>query len=227
MTEDAAVATNRAVPGAPRRNAWAAARAIFSGLAGVLLGLSLSAAVFLFFATRFLNWNVVTVETGSMEPRIKVGDIAVSRPVSMDTVKAGDIIYFREPNTGVPFVHRVLGINTITTTARDPQGNFVGQTTEFRYRTKGDANASPDPYEITAAQFGGRVWFTIPTYGLLNGQVSLQLMLLIAAGVFGVIWVSWEFFAIGRSTGKKQRRRRRKRLSPAPTEAPSTETGPD
>lgn len=209
-----------------------AVRAAVSAVGGILFGLTVSASIFLILATAFLNWHVLTLATGSMEPHYAKGDIVITRPVSMAKVKEGDVVFFKEVNTNAPFVHRVAGINTITSNLTDGDtGAFIGQTTEYRFITKGDANTNPDQGEVTYDRYMGKVWIDIPTYGLLAGNAPVQLIFLAAAGVFGALWAGWEI--LNRRGSSTKRRRRRKSASAkrasnmtAPTTTPSESEEP-
>ena len=92
---------------------------------------------------------------------MKVGDVALTRPVDPGDLRVGDVVRFREGNT--PILHRLIKIE------RSPQGRL--------FVTQGDANNAPDP-PIIAEQIEGKVVFTIPEAGwvpITLGRIFQQL----------------------------------------------------
>jgi signal peptidase I len=176
---------------------------------GTLMGLSLGAAVVIIVATNFFDYNILTVESGSMTPAIKKGDVVVTRPVAMKDIREGDVIYFREGNTGLPFVHRVIAIRRLVLTQQNQAGEITGQRVEYAFTTKGDANAAPDGPEVGPREYLGKVWFELPTFGILGGAIPVQWLLIGFAGLVGVAWGAWEVLHRRRAPGRAGPARRR------------------
>ncbi|MCE4609579.1 MAG: signal peptidase I [Desulfurococcales archaeon] len=104
------------------------------------------------------GYRAYVVVTGSMEPTLNIGDLVVVSPKS--SYETGDIISF--DYNGVIITHRIYSVlddNTI--------------------RTKGDANAEPDPYVITSDIVIGALKLRIPVIGwiiiLLNWNIYSRL----------------------------------------------------
>ncbi len=98
------------------------------------------------------NYKIFVVQSGSMEPKIKMGSIVVVKPAQ--DYKIGDIITFGPYNkTKAPTTHRIFEIKLVN-----------GQP---RYITKGDANNAPDQREITMREIIGKVLFSLPFLGYL------------------------------------------------------------
>lgn len=118
----------------------------------VCVGL-LSIGVFLAavaLAPRLLGWNGTTVATGSMEPRISVGDMALTSPIDPDELVAGQVIGFEDP-AGLsqdPILHRIIEVNE--------DGTFT---------TKGDANESPDSTPVPPENVIGIGRILVPAVG--------------------------------------------------------------
>ncbi len=111
-------------------------------LAGAIFGIALGLACVSVIATQFMGYRLLTVNSESMAPALEKGDIAVIKPADMPDIKEGDIVYVSTA-AGLPVVHRVAAINRIISTLHDGEtGKVLGQSTEFRFRTKGDANAT-------------------------------------------------------------------------------------
>lgn len=92
------------------------------------------------------NIEIFSIQSGSMEPTIHVGSLAISKP--MGTYEANDIIAF-QPNGEDIITHRILEISYTT-------GKVV---------TKGDANEESDKETITPAKIKGKIIFWLPLAG--------------------------------------------------------------
>lgn len=118
---------------------------IFLGFLGVI-GLFLIVSVFPVSE----NFKILVVLSGSMNPAIKTGSIAVVKPVN--DYKISDIITFGPMNkTKTPTTHRIYDIKI-------QNGTPI-------YITKGDANNAPDTREIQPREIIGKVLFSIPYLG--------------------------------------------------------------
>lgn len=96
------------------------------------------------------NIKFMTVLSGSMEPKIKMGSIVMVKP--MDDYKINDVISFGEiTRTKAPTTHRIYDMKV--------QGG------EPIYITKGDANNAPDQREITKRDIIGKVLLSVPFVG--------------------------------------------------------------
>jgi signal peptidase len=113
-----------------------------------------------------------------MVPTLRIGSVAVDRPVAASSVRVGDVITFSDPYVPNRLVtHRVVRIfHTRKGTA---------------YRTKGDANSSRDPWTIRLPDRVGRVQFSVPVVGYVlwyahtrevrTALIALAAMLILAA----------------------------------------------
>ena len=70
------------------------------------------------------------VVSGSMQPAVMVGDIAITWPVDSAEIQVGDVILYQTGQTAVPILHRVIEIN-----------EYNGR---YNAITKGDANEASD-----------------------------------------------------------------------------------
>ena len=97
-------------------------------------------------------YYLLGIATGSMEPKIHVGDAILAHKVKDDNeVNVGDIIVY--DNDGRKIVHRVFSKET------NEEGNIV-------YVTKGDANGSDDGNNLLIGDIEGKVLVTIPYIGM-------------------------------------------------------------
>lgn len=121
-----------------------------------------------------LGYAPVVVYSGSMEPRIPVGSLAVTKAVPALNIEVGDVITFADPYVAHKLVtHRVVQI--VERPNRAPA-----------YRTKGDANTVRDPWLVALPNDVGRFEFAVPWvgYGLVYArtrEVRTLVILLVAA----------------------------------------------
>lgn len=90
-------------------------------------------------------YKLIGIQTGSMSPKIKIGDaVVVDKKCNRDELKEGDIVAYLN-NDGLVIVHRIIKINSDKT--------FI---------TKGDYNNVADSEYVRKEQVQGKVKFKIP-----------------------------------------------------------------
>jgi signal peptidase I len=161
------------------RSLRAVMRTTVTLLAGVIV-----VTVFAYAALLVAGFRPVAVYSGSMVPALRVGSIAIDRPVPASSVRVGDVITFEDPYvSGRLVTHRVVRI------FHTSKGSA--------YRTKGDANPSRDPWTIRLPGHVGRVQFSIPGAGYVlwyahTREVRTALIafaaVLLLAGLLRRIW---------------------------------------
>jgi signal peptidase I len=140
-----------AVPARARRLLGLTANVTLTGAALVVVG-----ALVVSLMPRLLGFSPVVVYGGSMADSVPIGSIAVTEEVSPADVGVGDVIVFHPPTTSPnssTLMHRVVSV-------REEDGQRL-------LRTKGDANATPDPWEIGIEGRGSRVVYSVPYVGYL------------------------------------------------------------
>lgn len=142
---------------------------LISALLVLLVGAALAATV----GPLFLPYRTYAVLSGSMAPGIPVGALVIDRPASPRQLRPGDVVTFGRPDRpGELVTHRITQI--------EPTGP-----TGISYRTKGDANNSPDPWLVAAAATNWRVAATLPLVGYALGFLRTpigQLLTLVLPG---------------------------------------------
>ena len=93
----------------------------------------------------------VAVLSGSMEPALRVGDIAVTRAADPSTVKVGDVVTYR--STSGLVTHRIISVQEAA------NGRM--------FRLKGDANETADPDPVADTKIVAKVVYSIPRIGFL------------------------------------------------------------
>lgn len=137
-----------------------------------LLWLSLFALLLLLAGPRVLPFKTYAVMSGSMEPTIHVGSLVVLEPANSTDLRVGDVITFDPPGYGSELVtHRIVSV----------EAGADGPV----FQTKGDANATPDAWQIQAAGRGYRVLFSVPYLGWITGAMLGKLVLLVVLTLVG------------------------------------------
>jgi signal peptidase I len=159
-------------------------RHIVRGTATLIMGVAVLAAV----AAGLLVWagyRPQPVLSGSMEPALPVGSLAIAKAVPASTIEKGDVITFARPGTrGETITHRVVAIT---------EGR------ERRFTTRGDANPSRDPWQVQLPGQVGEHVATVPHAGyaaMLAGRGDVRaalvafLTLLLMVSAVRAIWRS-------------------------------------
>ncbi len=110
----------------------------------------------------FKNFVVLS---GSMEPKLKIGDIIIVRETQK--IKEGDIISFKEKNSVV--THRIIKI--------------INEDGEEFFQTKGDANSAIDIDLVKRDAIEGKYCFKIPFLGNLVLLLKNEMAVYIFGGI--------------------------------------------
>jgi signal peptidase len=130
-----------------------------SWLATLVLILIVAALGLGAWGVRTGDWQAHPVLSGSMEPVLPTGSIAIMHKTPTSELRVGDVITFREPaHQEILITHRIVSIT-------DENGRRV-------YETKGDANGVKDPWEVT-----------------LRGEVSYRLHQSVPYVGYAVAWL--------------------------------------
>jgi signal peptidase I len=159
-------ATERSRPG----RSGAGAAALLRGLVGLLALAAVGFAVALAGLPAAVGGSALTVLSPSMQPTLAPGDVVVVRPRPASQIGVGDVVTF---------------------TARDPQSvatrTVTHRVTEVLpgpvFRTKGDANATPDPLTVPAADVHGVLWYSVPLVGGLVGRLMTPAGAIVGVGL--------------------------------------------
>jgi len=115
----------------------------------------------------------------SMEPAIHIGSAIIVAPVGAADLRVGDVVSLRAGDDNALFTHRIVEV------VDRPDGRWI--------RTKGDANASPDPTLVHASAVVGRVQLAIPLAGYLIALLSIPTGVLfligLAATLLAAVWL--------------------------------------
>lgn len=95
------------------------------------------------------NIFIVTIATGSMEPNLNVGDIAIVKKEKVSNIKVGNILVYKKND--ITISHRVVEVKKI-------KGKKY-------FRTKGDNNSTEDAFLVNENEVKGIVKLKIPGIG--------------------------------------------------------------
>jgi signal peptidase I len=152
------------------RGGWTAlvisttARCLLTVLAGLLLWSLLPSLI---------GWHSTVVMSGSMQPKLKPGDVISVRPVSPATLRLGEILLVRDPDQPNQLrLHRLV--------ARRPDGMLV---------LRGDANKADDSTPVAPAAVRGVAVLRLPSIGdpVLWFHYDEVVALVVLGGVLGAL----------------------------------------
>jgi len=114
------------------------------------IAVSIISIILIWFSVGVFQVFPTVILTGSMEPVLYPGDVALIKKCDSKDVQIGDVVqYWTEQ---IFIIHRVIEIDEAT-------GEF---------RTKGDNNSAPDSKPVTPGQIKGKMVGRIPKLGILN-----------------------------------------------------------
>src|SRR5262245_4474256 len=122
--------------------------------------------------------QTVVIGGGSMSPAIPLGSAVVIASVDPASLARGDVVSLQVSDQKATFTHRIVDV------VDRPDGRWI--------RTKGDANAAPDPTLVPASAVIGRVEVAIPLMGYLIALLSLPVGVLFVVGLAATLLaIAW------------------------------------
>jgi signal peptidase len=131
-------------------------------------------SLILFALFIFIHYSprLIIIASSSMKPSLAPGDLALTTNVDPREIRVGDVIVYRK---AIPFssievvVHRVMEVKT---------DGYI-----YTFKTKGDANPKPDPWDVTPKEVFGKVFWVVPNVGWLLYYVRANLISIILMSV--------------------------------------------
>ena len=131
-------------------------------------------AVIALIPTVIPGFTSATITSGSMEPKLRPGDVVVAADHGDAVIAENTIVVFEDPARGDLVTHRIVGV--------DAHGDYI---------TKGDANAINDVTPIPPENVRGVGRWVVPYVGLPRVWLAdgrwLPLMLTLAVAAV-VLW---------------------------------------
>ena len=167
----------------------------------ILLLLLLIPAVFVVVTSRtekIFNIRSMVVLTGSMEPRLPVGSVIVTRPINIYNI--GDIVSFKN-DSDLTITHRIVeGF-------KDEKGVL--------YKVKGDANNTSDQDLVRLEQILGKEVLTLPYIGKIIGATKSPKGFISLIIVPAFVFIVLELIGIKNELEKEYRKKMLKELGVA------------
>ena len=137
-----------------------------------------AAALLAVTAPYVLGGRSYTVMSGSMEPRIKTGDVVGEEKIAPAEMRSGDIVTFQDPETtGRMITHRVRSVREVAGV--------------YSVVTKGDANTTLERWTIPADGHLGRVRYRVAHVGRLlvftRGPAGILMLVVLPALLLGAL----------------------------------------
>lgn len=143
-------------------------RAVAQALSWILAGVGIATVVFGGLALSGIT-NYAIVESGSMEPEIRTGDLIIELKADTHTLDVGDVVSVPSPITKKLVTHRIVEFEQVSNS-------------EFHLRLKGDANSAMDGETYVVSE---KVW----TPRLVIPGLGSALSLLMYPGT----WIAFAF----------------------------------
>ncbi len=118
------------------------------------LGFAMVSVTVVWLAAGILGVRPMLIASRSMEPRLKLGDVVLAKPILVEEARPGNVILFHS-DQGMT-VHRVIKVTKLD------GGKSV------RLTTKGDANNEADERPVDSGSMVGRIVFVVPKVGWLS-----------------------------------------------------------
>jgi signal peptidase I len=166
----------------------------------VVLFLAITVATMLLLPS-ILGFKRYVIESGSMEPAIKVGSVVYSKPADEGDLYVGDVItYEPPPDSGINrlVTHRLYSIQP-------------GADHRRIFRTKGDANSRPDPwtFHLESGQ-AAREELTVPYLGYVYLALSVPWVRLLIIVIPAILIIVITLVSLWRETGREVEEERRR-----------------
>jgi signal peptidase len=120
---------------------------VFAWTIAILVAVLLAAT----FIPTIFGLESLVVASGSMNPAMAVGSVAMTREVDARAISTGDIISYRHRGNAEATTHRVVAVKV--------------EGTQVIFTTKGDANTAPDPQPVVVDAKIHKVEYVVPAAG--------------------------------------------------------------
>lgn len=138
----------------------------------------------------FFGIKTYVIISGSMQPKLEIGDIVIVKKVKAEELQIGDIISFRQGESVI--THRIT--------------NIVIQNGETQYKTKGDNNNAEDSGTISQDIIEGKVVKSVPILGKLALLLQHKIFILF------IMIIAYLYLSYSGANKKRKLNRKKKRI---------------
>lgn len=168
-------------------------------ISALLLGATTVAVLMLL--PGILGFKRYVIESGSMEPAIKTGSVVYSKPADAEDLEVGDIITYKPPADS--------GVNELVTHRIHSIHPGAGRAPAFR--TKGDANESPDPWRFHLTNGEAALEHThIPYLGYLYLALAVPWVRTLLIVLPSILIIVLTLVSLWKETGREAEEERRR-----------------
>lgn len=151
----------------------------------------LTAAALVLLVLPLFGFRAYVVTGDSMRGTFNRGALLLTRTVPVASLKVGDVITFRPPQQQAAITHRIVEV------LPQSDGRVV-------FRTKGDANEAPDPWQFTLDHPQQAKYLAhVPYLGYAFGALGLRPVRAALIAVFGLLVVGTAFSALWERLGER------------------------
>jgi signal peptidase I len=173
---------------------------------GALLLVAATALAGVMLIPAVLGFQRYVIVSDSMTGTYDRGSLVYDKVVPTASLRVGDVITYEPPRGAGPegrVTHRIFAITN------DRQGRRI-------YRTKGDANPAPDPWQFTLARpQQARVVFHVPYVGYAFAALAIRQVRMLVIG-FPALLVAFSLLAgLWREAGEEVQRNKARRADRA------------
>lgn len=137
----------------------------------------------------FLGLKTYVVVSGSMVPKLNIGDVIIVKSVEKDELEIGDIISFRINDSII--THRIVDI------------------VDDKFQTKGDYNNTPDTDLVQYENIEGKCYLVIPYLGKIVFALQNKILIIVIIILLYFIYMH----NLKLQTKKEIRKEKRKNLN--------------
>lgn len=139
-----------------------------------------------FVAIRLLGWNMFSVDSSSMTPKLPVNSLILVQKIEPEKIEVGDIVTYILNDNNILVTHRVVEIDSAKQT----------------FTTKGDANESNDSAPVHWGNVVGKVVFCVPGLGtplrIITAEENRIAVISVIVGLF-LLSLFWDILIKNKS----------------------------
>lgn len=139
-----------------------------------------------FVAIRLLGWNMFSVDSSSMTPKLPVNSLILVQKIEPEKIEVGDIVTYILNDNNILVTHRVVEIDS----------------TKQTFTTKGDANESNDSAPVHWGNVVGKVVFCVPGLGtplrIITAEENRIAVISVIVGLF-LLSLFWDILIKNKS----------------------------
>jgi signal peptidase len=148
-----------------------------------------------------LGFNFFAVTSGSMEPKLPTGSLIYAGSYKLESLKAGDIITYQKTNEkkeSAIVTHRISSVDKKEEKQQTEENGKKSEKTiiSYTFKTKGDANQTPDEYTVSPGEIIGMYKWGIPKLGYISMFAQKPAGFIVLVILPAAILIIWEIISL-------------------------------